>query len=54
MIIKLSDFPYQPKQMECCVECKSIKRKDCESNPMACKDFCINNYEFINEKAGVQ
>ena len=50
MNVKLSEFPVQPKQMECCRECSGRKKKDCEPNPMECIDFCIANNEFIARK----
>jgi hypothetical protein len=51
MTIELSEFPYKPKQMGCCQECKNISKKDCEPNPMNCIDFRIFNSEFIEQKA---
>lgn len=54
MIIEISEFPHKAKLMECCNECKSLKKKNCEVNPMVCKNFYNNNYEFIIEKAGDQ
>lgn len=50
MGIKLSEFPFQPKKMECCKECVRYKKKDCEPNHMNCIDFCIANNEFIAKK----
>jgi hypothetical protein len=47
--IPLSEFPYQPKQLPCCNECKG-KKKDCEPNPMNCADFYIHNKKFIDSK----
>lgn len=50
MKVNLGEFPYQPLQMECCKECKGLRKKDCEPNPMNCTDFYIHNKEFIDEK----
>jgi hypothetical protein len=49
MKVKLSEFPHQPKSMECCKEC-SGRKKDCEPNPMNCTDFYIFNKNFIDTK----
>ncbi len=49
MKIPIGKFPYQPKQMGCCQECKNKIKKDCEPNPKNCIDFLIMNYNFIKE-----
>jgi hypothetical protein len=52
MKVPLKEFPYQPKQMPCCKECEGKRKKDCEPNPMECKDFYIHNLDFIQQKIG--
>jgi hypothetical protein len=54
MKVNLKEFPYQPKQLPCCTECAKKPKKDCEPNPMNCKDFYIFNMDFINSKLATE
>ena len=44
----LAMVEHKPLTMGCCKECKGA-RKDCESNPLNCIDFCIFNQDKLKE-----